>query len=167
MILVPGQVMQDFCEIKEVLTLEKLPAGWHLIAIVEKSQVEKHYKGYPSPNQNYGTITCEEPCIVDFPVYVIGRKESAIIDEWENTKKELFALRKAFTDKVDELVKVTNTHQVLSDTNVILERNCNTMRDDRNAHAARILVLERDIAKIRVAMGEVKMKEILFGKEIG
>jgi hypothetical protein len=103
------------------------------------------------------------------PVVLIGQTNiDSMMAELDDAKTELARLRPLASDSKTERERLNRENIALSETvNILRDSNARTLKDldtERGRYGALYTAkakLESDIAKIRRALGEIRMKEIL------
>lgn len=148
--------------------------GWRLIAVLQEQRVELAQRQEVNPHPNNGNnyqynsiINLNAPQVVTRSVYLLGLDEHSSMSKVNNelhrcqaershVASKLIDLNEKYKETERKLANLTKTHQQVCGDNDAMVRG-------RAEQAAAIRKYEGDIAKIRAAIGELKMKEIIGG----
>lgn len=143
-------------------------AGWRLDEVFQESYVESFSEQVPMivPGQSYPTTySGTKGFVVTKNLFLMKKDGSALVSEAHEVLEQAFAHEKTLQS---QLAEVQDTARVLlgkfevSETARIgLAKERDRARQDFEAERALALKMEGDIAKIRNAVGALKMKEIL------
>ena len=141
---------------------QDIEQGWKLVRLFEGERLEPTWK--ETLNQYGSTVRCQDGAVVHRQAFMLlGRKRDEEIETLraEATKNEL-ELKKLreentkLTVAKDALAKTTDTYRASID-----------QRDDLiEKERAKNRQLEGDIARVRTAVGELRMREILSDKRV-
>jgi hypothetical protein len=147
--------------------------GYRLLDVVYSEHVEigcesttDNENGY---NNSYGTRThsVSKPLVVRKAKFVmVQREEDALAQKQAELKAMEVLLHERATSEEEAVKNAAACAKTVSEQTSLVERLRSDVRDVRDAMNTSIdrnRALEKDIAKIRSAVGELKMKEILAG----
>jgi hypothetical protein len=160
--------------------------GWTLVAVIphqivqiedepvpfESLQVEHqkrqgNYNGGFHPGQG-GVLYQKRAVVLQVSRYLVRRPKDATFEELadEAEKARSAAAHAEWEREAQSKVLKEATEKLLAGSKTIekLEANERTQRSRLNTAETRNQKLEQDIAKIRTAVGELRMREILEGK---
>lgn len=147
--------------------------GWVLLEIFfaevpfltyrEEADPSQNWAGAPKLRVTTGALALKKPFAI------LGRKENSVIAELNSQVADMnmqLTEAKALRNRAEHLLEESKVmlKERQEKVDSLTDRN-NTVWRDYRAEQARMQKLEKDIAKIRTAIGELKMKEILADKE--
>ncbi len=135
--------------------------GWQLEATHNETRIQKDWRQPTQEEKNHGIWSqVEERTSRDAVIFVVWK------DEEVETREQHAAAQanKAWREKRELQDELEALKKQVPELEAKLERETRSMaflRTERDDAVARKRVLEKDIAKLRNALGELRMKEIL------
>ena len=138
--------------------------GWKLVGVVSEQQphIAMDQQAVFNPQHNY---IQSHPVQHTIPVtvlhFILGYEENKVIEDFQKEVASLTEQVKALPEKekvIEHLKKELTQVQGVRDAN---GQELNATRTRVNEGRIQVMKMEADIAKIRKAVGELRMKEIL------
>jgi septal ring factor EnvC (AmiA/AmiB activator) len=140
--------------------------GWRLVAIIHEQVVKQVYEE-TQPNQNGYRTQITKNIVMDVARYLIGREKESVLDDVSKRADDAEAKKNTAESTVCELKReLTKIGTALNEQSSVVEKlKAGIDTRDKTVFEARktIQKFEGDIGKIRSAIGEIRMKEILEG----
>lgn len=151
---------KDYIEIKAISPqyLDSYP-DHELLEIVKNQSI--HTENICGHQGNW----YNEATAYDNPYLLVGKKKDEVLERLREEKAIALEMQNELTSQVEELKK---DYQKLSETvdsqNIKLARKDETVvriQKEKSDIDARLKLMENDIAKLRTALGDIRMNEIL------
>lgn len=139
--------------------------GWVLLAIVTEQQTTSTTEQVPNSGQYGGTIGIQKTMLQTITRYVVGRDEESALGAM---KAEVLAAQEKARENSRALEDLAASEKKLKESkeqHAAAEGMLDKLREVREGEARQreqaVRKYERDIGKLRAALGDIRMKEIL------
>jgi len=164
-----GQDQNPYVKFQTVRVDYPIPDGWDILSIINQSQaVEFNHQGGGVNGSEYGCFQhaqISSPVVENTAWLLLGKRRDTLYKDYVNEIQQLKTSANHFastTTEVESLLKAKelNEAQLFKDRDK-LESDIQNLYEMQKEDAKKIRLLEGDHAKIREAIGEIKMNEIL------
>lgn len=137
--------------------------GWELIQVTHRQRVE-YFDSYDSCGRSERRYSSP----INEPVFVMGKTKDTVLDEYRARQEELSSIINKLKHENKELNEKSSDFERSSKSYEASTKKYNELYfaeiKNKDEWANKAHRMEQDIAKIRSAIGEIRMNEILGGK---